>query len=56
MKEELIKIIVDNANILISSGVTILIAWVKRKIDIRKWKKQGRLIDIKEFQKNGSYK
>lgn len=44
----------DNISEISTALVTLFIAWIKKKIDVRKWKKQGRLIDLKEYQKNGS--
>ena len=56
MKEEILKILIENGEILISSGVTLFIAWIKKKIDIRKLKKQGRLISLEQVNLNGKYK
>ena len=46
----------DNISEISTALITLFIACIKKKLDVRKWKKQGRLIDIKEFQKNGSHK
>lgn len=56
MKEELIKIITENLGIVVSTGTTILLAWIKKKLDMRKWKKEGRLIDISKQNYNGKAK
>jgi len=55
MKEELLKIVVENLEVLISTGTTIFFAWLKKKYDIRKLKKQGRLIDLDKVNLNGKY-
>jgi len=56
MKEEILKILIENGEILISSGVTLFLAWMKKKIDIRKLKKQGRLISLEQVNLNGQHK
>ena len=48
MKEELLRIITENLNTIVGSAVTILIAWMKKKYDIRNLKKSGRLIEASE--------
>lgn len=45
----------SNLSHLITAGVTLFIAWVKRKWDINKWKKEGRLTEIKKYQQNGKH-
>jgi len=56
MKEEILKILIENGEILISSGVTLFLAWIKKQIDIRKLKKQGRLISLMQVYLNGQNK
>lgn len=46
MKEELVKMLVENAGIIISSATTLLLAFIKRKLEMSKLKKQGRLFDF----------
>ena len=56
MKEELIKIVADNIGSIVSTFTTLLLAYIKKKIEVRKWKKQGRLIDLDKVIMNGKQK
>lgn len=53
MKEEILKILIENGEVLISSAVTMVIAYFKKKYDLRKLRKQGRLIEVDSINYNG---
>jgi len=55
MKEGLINIVVENLNVIVSTAVTLLLAWIKKKADLRKLKKSGRLIDVDKINYNGKF-
>jgi len=50
------KIVVENLEVIISTGTTLFLAWIKKKIDLRKLKKEGRLIDLDKVNMNGVVK
>lgn len=56
MKEDLLKIVTDNIGVVVSTVVTICLAWIKKRIDLRKLKKEGRLIDVSKINMNGKHK
>ena len=43
MKEELIKVLVSNLEVIISAGTTLFLAWIKKRYDLRKLKDENRL-------------
>jgi hypothetical protein len=49
------QLLFDNVSEISTAVVTLLIAFVKKKIDMRKLKKQGRLIDIEKVNLNGRH-
>jgi len=52
MKDQIIQFLFEESKIIISSGLTLVGAWITRKLEMRKLKKEGRLFD--EVNYNGS--
>jgi hypothetical protein len=50
------QLLFDNASEISTALVTLFIAWIKKRIDLRKLKKSGRLIEIENVIKNGKVK
>lgn len=50
------QLLFDNASEISTALVTLFIAWMKKKIDLRRLKKEGRLIDLSEINMNGKHK
>jgi len=49
------QLLFDNASEILTATVSLFVAWVKKKYDLRKLKRKGLLIDKTDIVKNGKY-
>lgn len=47
------KLITDSSSIILTALVTLIVAYVKKRIDLKKMRRQGILKDRKYFESNG---